>query len=182
MSNHTADIPGGYLDGNQFKQFFGITGTSPNFKWLKGQERIPENWYRRPSNNQYSVAGIGGDLAINWLAYPDSFRLGGNVNGVNTYAGIKLDDLTGGAFQFTDLLDQSGGNGACFFAAIVQAGLPDFASLPLQSITAITSLINSAVKPITGDLSCPAIGKYDQTLFNKYPGHSYNPTGPGTNY
>lgn len=47
MSNHTADEPSGYLDGETFKQFFGVTGNYPDFQWLPGQERIPDNWYRR---------------------------------------------------------------------------------------------------------------------------------------
>lgn len=41
MSNHSAAQPGGYLDGAQFKTWFGMTGTYPNFQWQKGQERIP---------------------------------------------------------------------------------------------------------------------------------------------
>lgn len=34
MSNHTADEPSGYLDGDVFKQFFSVTGDYPNFKWV----------------------------------------------------------------------------------------------------------------------------------------------------
>lgn len=44
MSNHSADVPSGYLDGYNFKSFFGVAGTPGNFQWLKGQERVPENW------------------------------------------------------------------------------------------------------------------------------------------
>ena len=44
MSNHTADEPSGYLNGDMFKQFFAVTGDYPNFTWLPGQERIPDNW------------------------------------------------------------------------------------------------------------------------------------------
>lgn len=44
MSNHTAEEPNGYLDGEMFKQFFAVTGDYPNFTWLPGQERIPDNW------------------------------------------------------------------------------------------------------------------------------------------
>lgn len=42
MSNHTEAEPGGYLDGSIFKEFFGVSGSSPKaFKWNKGQERAP---------------------------------------------------------------------------------------------------------------------------------------------
>lgn len=44
MSNHSAEYPSGYLDGNIFKQFFAVEGDYPNFKWKPGQERIPDNW------------------------------------------------------------------------------------------------------------------------------------------
>ena len=44
MSNHTAEEPSGYLNGDIFKQFFAVTGDYPNFTWLPGQERIPDNW------------------------------------------------------------------------------------------------------------------------------------------
>ena len=99
-----------------------------------GQEKIPNNWYRRPSDNQYSLQAIGGDLAINYLAYPESARIGGNTHGVDTYAGIDLGDLTGGAYNFTDLLSSKGGLGsgfACYFTEITQAAIPNFADLPL---------------------------------------------------
>lgn len=47
MSNHSAEEPSGFLDGETFKQFFAVTGNYPDFQWLPGQERIPDNWYRR---------------------------------------------------------------------------------------------------------------------------------------
>lgn len=45
MSNHTANEPNGYLDGAMFKEWFAVTGNSPDaFTWLPGQEKIPDNW------------------------------------------------------------------------------------------------------------------------------------------
>ena len=46
MSNHSAEEPSGYLDGETFKSFFGYSGKYPNFYWNKGQERMPSNWYK----------------------------------------------------------------------------------------------------------------------------------------
>lgn len=79
MSNRTKEEPNGYLDGAQFKTFFAISGTPGNFQWNKGQERIPENWYRRPQNNPYTIPGVLADLGAEFLAYPSTFRLGGNT-------------------------------------------------------------------------------------------------------
>jgi hypothetical protein len=42
MSNHTADNIPGYFTGDHFKTWFAVTGDYPNFKWLPGQERIPD--------------------------------------------------------------------------------------------------------------------------------------------
>lgn len=50
MSNHSAEEPSGYLDGYMFKQFFAVTGEPGSFEWVKGQERIPENWVSFPEN------------------------------------------------------------------------------------------------------------------------------------
>jgi hypothetical protein len=42
MSNHTEAEPGGYLDGDIFKEFFAVTGDYPNFTWQPGQEKVPD--------------------------------------------------------------------------------------------------------------------------------------------
>lgn len=42
MSNHSEEAPGGYLDGDVLKTFFGVTGEPGSFKYNFGQERIPE--------------------------------------------------------------------------------------------------------------------------------------------
>ena len=184
MSNHSAQQPNGYLDGSTFKTFFGVAGNYLSFTWLKGQERIPTNWYRRPSSVPYSIPNAFLDLSINFAAYPGSFRLGGNTNGVNTYTGVDLGDLTGGAYQASDLLNLNTSNAACFYVQLVQALIPDAASGGILggTLAAILNLVNNFIDPITTGLTCAAFGKYKKSLFGKYPGYSYRPTGPATNY
>ncbi|KAK5173879.1 uncharacterized protein LTR77_002560 [Saxophila tyrrhenica] len=182
MSNHSAAEPDGYLDGETFKAFFGVTGDYPNFKWLKGQERIPDNWYRRPSSVPYGIPNGFLDLAINFQAYPGTLRLGGNTNGVNTYVGVDLSDITGGVYHSSDLLNLKTSNAACFYAQVVQAVIPDGAAPLLGKLSAILNLVNKWIKPITGSFKCGIIGKYDQTLFNKFPGYKYRPKGQATIY
>jgi hypothetical protein len=183
MSNHSAEEPSGYLDGEIFKAFFAVTGDYPNFTWLPGQERIPNNWYRRPLvNHAYTPNDIAADVAIGYAAYPDSARLGGNTNGVNTYAGVDPSDLTGGVFNFANLLNPNGNNLACFIGAASQAFIPDVATLPLNLLGPVTSLVNRFVNAFTGGLSCPAIATFSKELFDDYPGYTYSPTGPATNY
>lgn len=182
MSNHSPEKPDGYLDGETLKTFFGVTGDYPDFTWLKGQERIPNHWYRRPSSVPYGIPNGFLDIAINFRAYPDSFRLGGNTHGVNTYTGVDMGDLTGGAYHASDLLDLTSNKARCFYAQMVQALIPDAANGLLGELAPILNLINKWIKPITGGFNCGKIGKYNQTLFNQFPGYKYRPKGQATNY
>jgi len=57
MANHSAQYPSGYLDKETFKSFFAISGTSGKFTYQPGYERIPDNWYKRPVTDEYTIAG-----------------------------------------------------------------------------------------------------------------------------
>ena len=138
--------------------------------------------YRRTSTNQYDIPNVFQDLAVEFLAYPSTFRLGGNVNGVNTYEGVNLTDFTSGVVNTDDLFDLSGTGAACFYAQLVQATIPDFANAGLAAVSAVTDLLNSYITPIAGNLDCPVVDQFDQSLFNQFPGRTYSPTGPATNY
>ena len=59
MSNHSAERKNGFLTTEVFKSFFALSGTAGNLVWNPGKERIPSNWYRRPSNNPYDAARAG---------------------------------------------------------------------------------------------------------------------------
>ena len=180
MSNHSAEEPSGYLNGDMFKTFFGVTGDYPNFTWLKGQERIPENWYRRPTSNQYNIPNVFEDLLIGWAAYPESFRLGGNVNGVNTYTGVDLTDLTGGTYNADTLFD--GDNFACFFFQTQEQAVPDELKGGLNAVADSLTFLSDNFFNALSQFSCPQLASYDDSLFNSYPGRTYSPTGPATNY
>jgi hypothetical protein len=43
------------------KSFFAVSGEEGSFVYNKGAERIPENWYRRPT--PYGFANFAVDLA-----------------------------------------------------------------------------------------------------------------------
>lgn len=176
MSNHTADKVDGYLDGAIFKEFFGITGDYPNFTWKKGQERVPDNWYRRPTAQPYTASGgVFGDLISEFLAYPHSFRFGGNTNGVNTYTGISLTDFTGGVYNAKNLF--KGNNFQCFVYQNIQQGLPDVLTAGLLSTKAL-SFLNPYLTKAFGGVSCPQVSKFNDNNLPPYPGRSYSPTPP----
>lgn len=180
MSNHTAENTNGYIDGEIFKQFFGIVGDYPNFQWMKGQERIPENWYRRPYAEGYSVAGVFGDLGVQFAAYPDSAKLGGNLGQVNTFTGIDPGNLTGGVFNSANLLQ--GNNLGCFAFQSIESNLPNILDLPIAKAHALTNLIDTFLAPVVGNLSCPPLATFKQGVFNAYPGYTYHPNGTAQNY
>lgn len=69
-----------------------------------------------------------------------------------------------------NLLDPTGTGAACFYAQFIQAIIPDAASLPLGFASPIANLVNSHIKPITGGADCPVVDKFDQSLFNQFPG------------
>lgn len=180
MSNHSAEEPSGYLDESQFKTWFAVEGEYPNFKWKPGQERIPDNWYRRTSTNQYTVPNVIEDLVIGWAAYPDTFRLGGNTNGVNTYKGVDIATLTGGTYQQSNLFE--GDNFACLFFQTQQQAVPDELKGLVNDVAAALAIFDKYVGPVASKFKCTPLAKYDNSVFNVYPGRTYSPTGPATNF
>lgn len=88
MSNHSAEQPNGYLNRDMIKTFFGVTGEPGSFVAHQGYERIPEQWYRRPSSNSYDLTRALADVATGYAQDPSTFKLGGNANGVNTFTGM----------------------------------------------------------------------------------------------
>jgi hypothetical protein len=148
--------------------------------WNKGQERVPDNWYRRPSDTQYTAQDVALDVGIGYLAYPETLKIGGNTGTPNSFTGVSVEDLTGGVFNAANLFE--GNNFACFAFGLVQQGLPAFLKGPLGAINNATGFVGQYLNPITSALNCPELGQYDQGLFNSFPGHTYSPTGPDTNY
>jgi hypothetical protein len=57
MANHSKEYPDGYLDKETFKSFFAVSGDSGAFTYKAGWERIPDNWYKRPVADPYTIPG-----------------------------------------------------------------------------------------------------------------------------
>jgi hypothetical protein len=58
MSNHSAETPGGTLDRETLKSFFAVSGEPGSFTLNRGHERVPTNWYRRPSTSQHTIPEV----------------------------------------------------------------------------------------------------------------------------
>ena len=56
MANHSDEYPEGYLDKDTFKSFFAVSGDSGAFTYKAGWEKIPNNWYKRPVADPYTIA------------------------------------------------------------------------------------------------------------------------------
>lgn len=65
MSNRSADNMGGVLNGEVLKSFFAVTGTPGNFVHNRGMERIPDNWYKRPTSQPMNTVDTNVDTVIN---------------------------------------------------------------------------------------------------------------------
>lgn len=123
---------------------------------------------------------MAADVGIGYLAYPKTLRVGGNTGSVNSFTGVSIEDLTGGVVNAKNLFE--GDNFACFIFVLAQQAIPQFFKGPLEAINNATSFLDPFLTPILGKLECPELSKFDQSLFNQFPGYKYSPTGPATNY
>ena len=161
MSNHSAEYPNGILDKETLKSFFAITEADDGtLSWQPGYERIPDNWYRRPLGvvNEYSPESFAQDFLQIAAVVPEAASVGGNTGTVNSFTGVDLGNITGGAYDTTALLNPT--TFVCYFYQLTLAVVPDFLrSEALGSLlgTALT-LLQSEISPYV-DPSCATIGE-----------------------
>lgn len=154
--------------------------------------------YRRPSTNPYTANDVVEDVALGYVAYPKTLKFGGNTGKVNTFTGLNVANLvrftlctfllfpadsspqTGGVLDAKTLFQ--GDNFACFAFNLAQQAIPAALKGPLSELNKAIAFLDKYLSPITSKLECPELGQYDQGLFNSYPGRTYSPTGPDTNY
>ncbi|KAF2429338.1 Cloroperoxidase [Tothia fuscella] len=173
MSNHSAENKNGFLTKEVLKSFFAISGPDTAHVYSQGKERIPLNWYRRPTSNPYNAPAAGADVAILATKYPDVVRFGGNTGTTNSFTGINLGDVTGGVYNAQTLLQ--GNNALCFAFQAAQQGIPSILQGLVSNIGPIVTLVNQYINPVTSSLSCPALNTFNQSSFNQYPGYKYAP-------
>ena len=90
---------------------------------------------------------------------PEAVSVGGNTGSVNTFTGVDLGDITGGAYRTADLTNPT--KFVCYFYQITLALVPDF--LRSQSLgTVLGSALNLLHSKIDHyvDNSCAKIGEY----------------------
>lgn len=151
LSNHTDDNPDETLSKDVLKSFYGIT-EAPNgtLSYTPGHERIPENWF--PRQKPYTILDFNAAEAALLLKKPELLSVGGNTGEVNSFAGIDLEDLTGGVFNAANLLE--GNNLVCFALEVVKFAGPNSLSSALKTLSEPIEILGKIVAPLV-DLSCP---------------------------
>lgn len=166
MANHTAEAPAGELSYDVIKSWFGITGDNGNYVANQGQERIPDNWYRRAFEYPYEVTYFLADVVNAAGLHPKFLNIGGNTGTTSSFTGVSVSNLTGGVFNGASLLQ--GNNLGCFaFQAATQAN----ADVVTGLLKPVSSVLTSALSPVLGPLSCPQLKAIDQTELKRFPGY-----------
>ncbi|KAJ3990990.1 hypothetical protein F5050DRAFT_1538035, partial [Lentinula boryana] len=164
MANKSEEYPEGRLDREVLKSFFSITGPEDNLAYTPGQERIPDNWYKRAIGDEYGLASLLLEATSIGLANPEFLSVGGNTGQVNTFTGVDFADLTGGVFNATTLLE--GNNLGCFLLRGVVLALP----MGVLGLVGVLDQLEDTVNPLLEEWDCPQLQQINKSLLDNYPG------------
>src|ERR1700733_9244201 len=106
MANKSEEYPMGLLNGEVLKPFYCIIGDYPNIQYTPGYKKIPDNWYKRNLVDCYTIPYLADSLAVG-LEYAEFFSVGGNTGETNTFTGVDVENLTGGVFNASNLLQEN---------------------------------------------------------------------------
>lgn len=185
MANHSAQYPKGLLTPETLMDFFSYTRDAQgNLQYVYGHEKIPDNWYRRAQDDAWTLPDILAGVASQCLAFPSTCKVGGNVNGVNTFAGVDLGDISGGLFNSASLTDPA--KLGCFISQNIQAEAPSSLEAVFSGalLTSALALIPTQLLPALAGLgSCQNLpaGKTVGQYGNGFPGAVVQNSGPRAN-
>ncbi|KAH7397234.1 Chloroperoxidase [Pyrenochaeta sp. MPI-SDFR-AT-0127] len=153
LSNHTEEHPDGILTQEVFKKFFAVyEDDQGKLEYRKGHETFPDNWYRKPI--EYGLVSLNLDI-IGWVAkYPVLGSIGGNTGTVNSFTGLDLQNVTGGALNTVTLLENN--NLICFVFEVLKTFLPNSLSPLLATLEVPLKLVNDILAAPILSLACPA--------------------------
>ncbi|KAF4627131.1 hypothetical protein G7Y89_g11029 [Cudoniella acicularis] len=158
----------GILTQEALKSFFAITGDSGNFTWNEGQERIPDNWYKRSIGDEYDTLFLVADLLQAALEYPQFLDVGANTGSVDTFTGVDLQNLTRGLYNPRALVQ--GDNTICFAAQALQQAGPDLLKGLVVDVVSALGLLNSTVGDLLKEVTCLDTTAFDFGQVEQYPG------------
>ncbi|TVY23957.1 Aromatic peroxygenase [Lachnellula hyalina] len=173
MGNKSAENPEGYLNGDVLMSFFSMTKNDDgSFTHTPGNERIPDNWYKRAIGDEYSIPLLALDTVAAALEYPKFLSVGGNTGTVNSFVGVLPEDITEGVFNAATLTQ--GNNLACFSMQFLAQAAPDLikGSGVISDILGAVTRLTGAVSTAISGLSCPQLTQIDESQFDQFPGYS----------
>ena len=170
MANKSAEYPEGLLDGETLKSFYSVTGDCPNFQYTPGNEKIPDNWYKRNLVDYYTIPYLAIDTNVMALQHPEFLSVGGNTGTVNSFTGIDPEMLTDGVFNAQNLLQ--GNNAICFGLEASLQEAPDILSGLYSDINPAMDALGTAVDQATNGLGCPKLNEINKNQFGNYPGYA----------
>ncbi|TVY44667.1 Aromatic peroxygenase [Lachnellula occidentalis] len=174
FGNHSAEHPDGIFGKEALKMIYGVSGPDDNMVYTPGSDRIPENYYKRPQDFLF-MDGAKDLVTQTIIKHPQLFSIGGNTNGVNTFAGLDFADITGGVFNAANLLE--GNNALCFAFQFVKEASPNMLSTLYATLGPVLSALTDALDTVFTSLDCPA---YKDLSVNGTDLFSYfNATYPG---
>ncbi|KAF2173836.1 hypothetical protein M409DRAFT_62077 [Zasmidium cellare ATCC 36951] len=153
MSNKSAEYPEGILNKDVLKSFI----------WVPGNEKIPNNWYKRHPTDEYSIPYFATDVFYVVERDPRIALIGCNQGKVNTYNAISSELLTSGAYTTAQVL----ANPVCFSTQFLAAALPSATGLSATVLSPLTTLLTSATGALGG---CPAIPNANLSALAFCPG------------
>ncbi|ORY86993.1 Chloroperoxidase [Protomyces lactucae-debilis] len=161
MSNHSAELPNGFLTREVLQSFMSVVGSpdnnGANLRYVEGNERIPDNWYKRAISNPYSIPAFTLDILRVAQYDPRTLNIGANTGTVNSFTGLDNANLPGGVLNLATL--SQGDNAVCFL----------YQSAAIARVDAVKGLVGTlltAVNSIVGQyLTAPVVCPQLQTLF-----------------
>jgi len=168
MGNNSEEYPDGYLNGEVLKSFYSITGDDGDFTYTAGNERFPDNWYKRAS--PYTIPALSLDSTAMLLEHPEFASIGGNTGTVNSFTGIDPSNLTGGVFDASTLAN--GNNLMCYGLRLAVQEAPDLLSGLFTDVDSAVDKLGSAINSATDSLGCPTLNNVNMDQFSKYPGYA----------
>ncbi|KAJ3928402.1 MAG: hypothetical protein NXY57DRAFT_1050558 [Lentinula lateritia] len=167
MANKSEEYPEGRLSRDVLKSFFSITGLEHNLVYTPGQERIPDNWYKRAIGDEYAITSLFLETTTHALAHPEFLSVGGNTGHVNTFTGVDFANLTGGVFSASTLLE--GNNLGCF---VLQAAVMVLPTGVAGLLEGVLDELAEVVNPLLQAWDCPELTQMDVSLLERFPGYS----------
>ena len=174
MANKSSEYPEGLLTGDVLKSFFSVSDDYPNFEYTPGHESFPNNWYKRNPVDYYNIPYFGQDAGEMGREHPEFGSVGGNTGQTNSFTGVDPQNLTGGVYTSSNLLQ--GNNAICYGLQLSLMEAPDILSGFYSDIDAAVAALGTAINQAISALGCPKLNAIDKGQFTNdfapYPGYT----------